>query len=216
MLSCECVSRQWWLSLVCCIDVRWHGVCPCYKCVFVSFKKRMKLLLVQIDLVCELRLVRSTDSSRPHLIHRKQRLLSMTARARIKCFNQHELRTEQIYLGSLVHRLCDAVVPCRWLVVQRANGARFERAACASSRRHSSHAQLTKSRLSVAKGCQFVCCNDCSTKLELLDVILRVPYVDKLRRCPKRIRRRRPLSTCVARARVHNRSIIFAAHSRCL
>ena len=39
---------------------------------------------------------------------------------------------------------------------------------------------LEIARLSVVKGCQFVCCDDCSTKRELLDVILRVPYVDKV------------------------------------
>ena len=30
----------------------------------------------------------------------------------------------------------------------------------------------------LADGCQFICCDDCSTTLQLLDVILHVPYVD--------------------------------------
>ena len=47
--------------------------------------KRMKLLLAQI------RLLRSTTRCAAP-IHREQRLLTMTARTRIQCFNQHELR----------------------------------------------------------------------------------------------------------------------------
>ena len=49
-------------------------------------------------------------------------------------------------------------------------------------RRSSCTAYETANTARLANGCRFVCCDDCSTKRELLDVILRVPYVDEFRR----------------------------------
>ena len=123
--------------------------------------------------------------------------LAMTTRARIKCFNQHELHQSRFGEGSWC---IDCGMPLcgvnGWCCSKF--GAQF---VCRVVRRSSFGASATAETARLAKCCRLVCCDDCSTKLELLDVILHVPYVDG-----DGVTRTQPATTAVIDVRVRVRA----------
>ena len=94
----------------------------------------------------------------------------------MKCFKQHKLHPEKCTwdrwcLGCAMPLYGVGGWWCKEI------GARFARAL---RRRRSSNAACAPAETAcIAKGCRFVCCDDCSNKHELFDVILRVPYVNE-------------------------------------